>query len=76
MTSSLWPLIYLIISCVWSKEVRVHCLYANELHPHRNVVLSLVSVETLSHYVNMTKVEHFSRIKAALTLRKAPFCCL
>lgn len=29
MTASLCPLIYLIISCVWRKEVRVHCLYAN-----------------------------------------------
>lgn len=72
MTASLCPL----ISCVWRKEVRMHCPYANELHPHRNVILSVVSVETLSHYVNTTKVEHFCGIRPVLTLRKAPFCCL
>lgn len=68
---------YLIISCVSSEGVKVHCLYVNELHPHRNAVLSVERVETLSRYVNVTKVKHFCGIRTVLsqfselTLRKS-----
>lgn len=56
----------------------MHSFYVNELHPHRNAVLSVVRVDILSYYVNVTKVKHFRGIRrvlsqfSGLTLRTPP----
>lgn len=58
--------------------VRMHCLEIamKASSTHAEMLFYLWRACQLSHYVNITKVPHFCGIRAVLTMRKSPFCCI